>query len=385
VAGQPRLPRKNEPKRAGGGEVVGEHSREPLGVTARNNTTGSYRGHPIPEAARATLVLVRDAGQWQLTAAHMSFIAGTRGRTTHPRSRRPARKSRERSLRRMTMTAGAAAMGEELARSIHPEKVFAFLPGMSAANLAALYGLDESAYAAIRDRFAAQTAAAARDLLGEPEFATAVDRLPLSAGETLAVVGESTTDAADSWLEIFGHLITLRRPADAIKLVNMAISGYPTTMLLRVMSETLQRHRPDWIAIFAGGNDVLRYGTGSTKPIVSGTETAKNLAEMRRQAAAASARTIWMTPTARDTERIAAYPPFQAQQIWLDDDDARAVDVAVRETAGDGDVVVDLSDAFGSPLDAALLSADGLHPTLAGQKAIARRFVERLAGSRAPE
>jgi ketosteroid isomerase-like protein len=48
-------------------------------VTARNNTNGSYQGHPIPEAARATLVLVRDAGHWQLTAAHMSFIAGTRG------------------------------------------------------------------------------------------------------------------------------------------------------------------------------------------------------------------------------------------------------------------------------------------------------------------
>jgi acyl-CoA thioesterase-1 len=281
----------------------------------------------------------------------------------------------------MTMTGSAAGMGEELARSIHPEKVFAFLPGMSPANLAALYGLDEPAYAAIRRRFAAQTAAAARDLLAEAEFATAVDRLPFSAGQTLAVIGESTTDAADSWLEILGHLIMLQRPADEIKLVNMAISGYPTTMLLRVMSETLQRHRPSRLALFAGGNDVLRYGTGSTKPLVSGTETARNLAEMRRQAAAAGARVIWMTPTAHDTERIAAYPPFQGQQIWLEDDDVRAVDDAIRKTADDGDVVVDLSGAFGSPPDEALLSADGLHPTLAGQKAIARCFVERLAGS----
>lgn len=48
-------------------------------VTARNNTRGSYQGLPIPEATRATLVLVSDAGHWQLAAAHMSFIAGTRG------------------------------------------------------------------------------------------------------------------------------------------------------------------------------------------------------------------------------------------------------------------------------------------------------------------
>jgi SnoaL-like domain len=48
-------------------------------VTARNNTRGSYQGHPIPEATRATLVLVSNAGNWQLAAIHMSFIAGTRG------------------------------------------------------------------------------------------------------------------------------------------------------------------------------------------------------------------------------------------------------------------------------------------------------------------
>jgi Domain of unknown function (DUF4440) len=48
-------------------------------VTARNNTRGSYRGNPVPEAARATLVIVADSGSWQLAAIHMSFMAGTRG------------------------------------------------------------------------------------------------------------------------------------------------------------------------------------------------------------------------------------------------------------------------------------------------------------------
>jgi ketosteroid isomerase-like protein len=48
-------------------------------VTARNNTRGSYQGHPIPEAVRATLILVSDTHDWELTAIHMSFIAGTPG------------------------------------------------------------------------------------------------------------------------------------------------------------------------------------------------------------------------------------------------------------------------------------------------------------------
>lgn len=48
-------------------------------VTARTSTRGSYQGHPVPEAVRATLILVSDAGRWKLAALHMSFIAGTRG------------------------------------------------------------------------------------------------------------------------------------------------------------------------------------------------------------------------------------------------------------------------------------------------------------------
>jgi ketosteroid isomerase-like protein len=48
-------------------------------VTARNNTVGRYQGHPIPEATRATLVLVSEGSTWRLAAIHMSFIAGTSG------------------------------------------------------------------------------------------------------------------------------------------------------------------------------------------------------------------------------------------------------------------------------------------------------------------
>jgi ketosteroid isomerase-like protein len=54
-------------------------------VTARNDTTrGSYQGHPIPEAVRATLVLVTAAGGWKVAAPHTSFIAGTHGATPIP-------------------------------------------------------------------------------------------------------------------------------------------------------------------------------------------------------------------------------------------------------------------------------------------------------------
>jgi hypothetical protein len=63
-------------------------------VTARNNTRGTYRGHPLPEAVRATLVIASDSGSWQLAAIHMSFIAGTRGAPPIPGAGHPPAESR---------------------------------------------------------------------------------------------------------------------------------------------------------------------------------------------------------------------------------------------------------------------------------------------------
>ena len=89
-----------------------------------------------------------------------------------------------------------------------------------------------------------------------------------------------------------------------------------------------------------------------------------------------------MTTTAYDIQRAASYPPFQAQRIWLDDDDARALAEAVRDQVKGQDILVDLQEAFGRPPEPGLLQADGLHPTLAGQQAIAKAFVDQLSHSR---
>jgi hypothetical protein len=60
-------------------EVQTQQYGEVVIVTARNNTRGTYQGHPIPEAVRATLVIVADRHSLRLAAIHMSFIAGTAG------------------------------------------------------------------------------------------------------------------------------------------------------------------------------------------------------------------------------------------------------------------------------------------------------------------
>ena len=48
-------------------------------VVARQTGKGDYQGTPVPEAARASLVLVGDDDRWRLAGLHLSFIAGTPG------------------------------------------------------------------------------------------------------------------------------------------------------------------------------------------------------------------------------------------------------------------------------------------------------------------
>lgn len=50
-------------------------------TTARWNAKGTSQGHPIPEAARVTLVGVDEDG-WKAAAIHLSFIAGAPGAPT---------------------------------------------------------------------------------------------------------------------------------------------------------------------------------------------------------------------------------------------------------------------------------------------------------------
>jgi lysophospholipase L1-like esterase len=65
--------------------------------------------------------------------------------------------------------------------------------------------------------------------------------------------------------------------------------------------------------------------------------------------------------------------------VWRNADLAEVAKLA-REVAGE-DPLVDLWEVFGDPASPEFLLPDGLHPSLAGQKATAVALVERLAGA----
>jgi len=86
----------------------------------------------------------------------------------------------------------------------------------------------------------------------------------------------------------------------------------------------------------------------------------------------------WISPPTYDEERASAFPPFKMGQSVFLNDDIIAIGDYIREQE---EIVVDTQALFGLPADPELQGPDGVHPSLAGQKAIARAFVERLTES----
>lgn len=267
-------------------------------------------------------------------------------------------------------------MIEAWVRYTHLEKLYGYLPGMDEELQARLFGLDPEEYRTIRGHFEANARGAARELLEEPGFAERVDRLPFGAGETVIGVGDSFTDDLQSWLEILRHLLQERRPQDEISIVNAGLSAHTTAMVLRRFVPSVVAQEPDWIICLLGGNDATRIGPEPNKPQVSVEETAKNLDAMRRIAQAQTeANWVWIAPPTYDEDRAAAYPPFKMGQSVFRNEDVVAIGDYIREQK---EPVVDIQAVFGLPASAELQGPDGVHPSLAGQKAIARAFVEGL-------
>ena len=270
-------------------------------------------------------------------------------------------------------------MIEKLVQFTHLEKLYGYLPGMDESLMARLFGLGLEEYREVKDRFDANARDAARELLEDATFAERVDRLPFRAGETVVGVGDSITDDLQSWLEITRHLLEERRPQDGIRVVNGGLSAHTTAMVLRRFVPSVVALKPDWIICLLGGNDATRIGPEPNKPQVSIEETAKNLEAIRRIAGEQTeAGWVWITPPTYDEERASSFPPFKMGQSAFRNDDIVAIGDLIRAQE---ETVVDTQAVFGLPADPELEGPDGVHPSLAGQKAIARAFVERLTES----
>ncbi|WP_214411233.1 SGNH/GDSL hydrolase family protein [Sphaerisporangium fuscum] len=262
---------------------------------------------------------------------------------------------------------------ERLVRFQQPEKVLTYLGKVDEAHL---FGLDPDEHRALLEGFDEQVRKAAADLLGDPGTAERVDRLPFAPGDHVVVIGESTSADRLSWFEILRHLVSLRRPSDGITFTNLAISGCTTTQALTGLPG-LAHHRPDWVLCMLGGNDARRLGGADGPTLVSLAETERNLLALRDLAAAhVPARWVWLTPSAVDERRAAAYPHFQRAGLsWGNGD----IDAIARFLLDRPEPAVDTRTATIGGTESGLHLDDGVHLTPAGQRAVAAAVVEGLA------
>jgi lysophospholipase L1-like esterase len=126
-----------------------------------------------------------------------------------------------------------------------------------------------------------------------------------------------------------------------------------------------------------GGNDVQRLGPERGPTLVSPSETERNLVTLRNVTMRrTSARWVWLTPTTVDENRVAGYPHFQRAQIsWANTD----IDHIAEFLLTQPEPTVDARAAVGPRGGSRPHLDDGLHLTLAGQRAVASALVQTLA------
>jgi acyl-CoA thioesterase-1 len=268
---------------------------------------------------------------------------------------------------------------ERLIQFLHPAKVLERLPGSSRmpdSTLAGLYGTSEEGFRGHAQDFAAAAEDAARRLLDDPELCRAVDALPFAAGDVVVAAGDSMTDDLQSWAEILRHVLRIRRPDDAVEVVNAGLSGDTSAHLLSRFTAVAAK-QPDWLIVMIGTNDARRHGPAAEGPLLSDDESRRMLHALNRFASARThAELVWITPPPVLEAQIAASAELAEDEVaWVDAEVAAKAELVRRQPGH----IVDLREAFSPGRLPELLLPDGLHPSLEGQLAIASALVRTLA------
>ncbi|MEV6431027.1 SGNH/GDSL hydrolase family protein [Nocardia sp. NPDC051463] len=265
-------------------------------------------------------------------------------------------------------------MLEKLLRFQQPAKSLPYLNGLSDEQIAGLFTLDVGAYQARAADFTARTHRTAATLLENPAIATQVDQLPFTAGQHVVAIGESSTADRLSWFEILRQLLAIRRPNDAIRLTNLAVSGSTTTQALSSLPG-LGFHKPDWVLCQLGANDAQRIGGPEGPRLVSIAETERNFGWLyERVSQLTSAEWIWLTPTAVDEARVSAFPHFERAQIsWSAMDLETTAQLLIERPEPTIDVLSCTTPTPDTHLE------DGVHLTELGQQQVTAAVVAALA------
>jgi len=87
----------------------------------------------------------------------------------------------------------------------------------------------------------------------------------LKTGQTILFIGDSITDCGRrgaeaplgaGYVKLFRDLLAIREPQKNVNIINKGIGGHKVTDLRDRWSDDVLRHRPDWLSVKIGINDL---------------------------------------------------------------------------------------------------------------------------------
>ncbi len=206
----------------------------------------------------------------------------------------------------------------------------------------------------------------------------ATDSFQILAGQTLVCFGDSITQNSVGYCPMIAALIAANYPHRGIRVVNAGIGGNKIHDLLGRVDRDVLAHKPDWVTVSIGINDVWHGLANGGKGGVPLGEYRAGLETLLDRLAAGGARVVLLPPTVIDED------PQSAGNVAL-----RGFRAAVREVGAARGLLIaptdrDLDTALGANLtlsDVApgkTLTSDGVHLRGPGDAVLAVAVLKTL-------
>jgi lysophospholipase L1-like esterase len=255
------------------------------------------------------------------------------------------------------------ALEKYLLQFLNIEKQFPLLPGITNTEAVAnIFGLKQSELTKLRGTFKQNAKEAALELLKDDDVTDWIDQLPFNPDDTIAALGDSSTDDLQSWFQIFTEILNITVPEADFTFINAGQANDTSSEALRRLHRDVLSHEPDWVIVSLGMFDVTRLSIAPKRTLLPLSETWENLSTIEDAIKEVTDNpVIWITPP--------PVIPGLLDKMELFDFDISDEDlVQVRQIiAGKTGYIVDpTGKRLGSPPEAWYYLSDGINPSLSG-------------------
>jgi lysophospholipase L1-like esterase len=270
-----------------------------------------------------------------------------------------------------------AAIKNYLAPFLNLHKQFPLLPGaQTLRGQAAFIGIDEKELSELRSGYANTAKKAALDMLKDDVVLEYMDNLPFKPTDTIMVIGDSITDDAQGWFEIFSNVLSIGMDDAEFRFVNAAVYNSTSLDALRRVDRDLGLNSPHWVIVALGSHDSQKlHGVGEHRTLVSLAEFWENISAIESMVNEVTSNPIiWITPPPVIVELMLDMPLFDGVVDNAELSQFREV------IAGKNGYVIDPNGVrMGNPAQAWNYLPDGFHSSTAGHMETVKNVLKVLA------